>query len=257
MEKRFELVLNNLILLLGNGEDQTEEEDTQDLKEIVIKLTWRNYPELMEWNGKDKLVIFIPDHYLIKVPVYPDPTRGAELVENCREMYQRHPERKEEFKRHGDKIEGAKNQYDGDKVEMDLYEILEERCQKRNETIAVFHSLDLHKFEKGIVSEESSEKDFILINSTCAYIMLIEVKKKLDMTKLRKSLKQLYDNKEKLKQYLKTGLLMNHLSMREEWVVIPMIYCETLQDINNLCRVCDLHVIAGNNLANSQFKNGT
>ena len=71
--------------------------------------------------------------------------------------------------------------------------------------------------------------------------------------KLRKSLKQLYDNKEKLKQYLKTGLLMNHLSMREEWVVIPMIYCETLPDINNLCRVCDLHVITGNNLGNSQL----
>lgn len=133
---------------------------------------------------------------------------------------------------------------------MDLYEILKERSERRSETLAVFHSLNLLKFhEKHSKKEMFSEKDFIIVSAVFGYILIIEAKKTLNPTTLEKSLKQLKDTREKIMQYLQTDILMNHKNLKREWVVIPMIYCEAQHNIRigDDC-ICDFHIITGENL---------
>ena len=64
----------NYILLLGNGRDEL-----LTIPEIVDELLLRNYPMLIDFDGTERLVIFVPDWYLTKLPEYVDPSRGREL----------------------------------------------------------------------------------------------------------------------------------------------------------------------------------
>ena len=93
---------------------------------------------------------------------------------------------------------------------------------------------------------DSKEKDFIIVNATFGYIMIIEVKKTLNATTLTKSLQQLKDTKEKITQYLRTDILMDHLKLKREWMLIPMIYCEVQQGIRigDNCS-CNDYIITG------------
>ena len=120
------------------------------------------------------------------------------------------------------------------------------------EDVAVFHSLDLMKFELEARNERFKEKDFIIVNATFGYIMIIEVKKTLNATTLTKSLQQLKDTKEKIVQYLRTDILMDHLKLKREWTLIPMIYCEVQQGIRigNNCS-CNDYIITGKNLTSA------
>ena len=74
--QRLEMVLDNLVLLLGNGNYPGRERLW--VESIVNKLMWRNYPELMKLKGSEKCVVFVPDHYLINSPecVAPDRVDG-------------------------------------------------------------------------------------------------------------------------------------------------------------------------------------
>ena len=68
-----------LLLCLGNGRTTTS------IKKAVAKLLERNYPELIDFNGENKVVIFVPDYFLnsTKVVKCIDPPRAPELEENC------------------------------------------------------------------------------------------------------------------------------------------------------------------------------
>ena len=104
----------------------------------------------------------------------------------------------------------------------------------------------MHKFESRTLSEKYREKDFIILSPTYGYIMLIEAKKTLTPVSFKSVIGQLNDNKEKLIQYLQSDLLMDHWNIREDWVVIPMIYCEAIAPGFKLCDTCELHIIKGN-----------
>ena len=57
-------ILKNLYVLLGHGQQAI------DIKEAVAKLMERNYPEILAWDGKSKLVVFVPEFYLNKATDY-------------------------------------------------------------------------------------------------------------------------------------------------------------------------------------------
>ena len=75
--------------------------------------------------------------------------------------------------------------------------------------------------------------------------MIIEVKKTLNATTLTKSLQQLKDTKEKIVQYLRTDILMDHLKLKREWTLIPMIYCEEILESIQICADCLNFIIVG------------
>ena len=89
-------IMKELIFLLGHGEWSTS------IPDAVAKLMGRNYPELVNWNGDDKLVIFVPEFYLnsLKAVKYVDPTKGAQKRNYCEEVMESQPDRKADFKRH-------------------------------------------------------------------------------------------------------------------------------------------------------------
>ena len=128
-------------------------------------------------------------------------------------------------------------------IEMSLYDILKDRFENRGvESVAVFHSLNLLKFENDAGSR-SNEKDFIIVSASFGYIMAIEVKKTLNQQTFSKSLQQLQDTKDILLQYLRTDIIMDHLNMRPEWIFIPMIYCDSIEEGCYLHH--HLHIIRG------------
>ena len=63
-EKKLRKIMKELIILLGHGEWSTS------IPDAVAKLMIRNYPELVQWNGDYKLVIFVPEFYLNKAVKY-------------------------------------------------------------------------------------------------------------------------------------------------------------------------------------------
>ena len=62
-DKKLRKILNELIILVGQGQT------VKTISKAVATLLERNYPNLVEWNGSTKLVIFIPDFFLNKVYV--------------------------------------------------------------------------------------------------------------------------------------------------------------------------------------------
>ena len=85
-EKKLRKIMKGLIMLLGHGERTTSVPDA------VAKLMVRNYPELVDWKGDNKLVIFVPEFYLNKAIKYVDPEKGATKLKYCKEVIESKPE---------------------------------------------------------------------------------------------------------------------------------------------------------------------
>ena len=224
---------------MGNGVIATS------IPDAVAKLLARNYPELVDFDGKSKLVIFIPDYYLssLKGVKYIDPSRGPELQAYAKEAAELYPDRKKEFKGHENVfIEGIRS-YRGEVPEMKLYNALKRHSEKSNDSIAVFHSLDIMKFDLDKQENKFTEKDFVVINATQGTVMAIEVKKTLTETTAKESLDQLQGTLEDLQTYLKSDILTDEV-LSPDWIFLPMIYCEEEDEIFS-CDHCRQHIIRG------------
>ena len=192
------------------------------------------------------MVIFVPDYFLnsIKVAKCIDPPRAPELEENCIQASNNCPKRKKEFKEHLKVFNGQAISWYGEEVEMDLYNFLKERSNKRDESLAVFHSLEILKFHEK--NENYHEKDFILINASLGFIMAIETKKALRKKNIQKTIEQLQLTFEDLQTYLLGDILSDEKIDGEDWFFIPMIYCETVEDIT-FDDSCQKHIMIGMN----------
>ena len=96
---------------------------------------------------------------------------------------------------------GGKRTYGGELPERNLYDVLQERFKNKNESVAVFHGIDILKLNLDRTFKVS-EKDFVIISFTYWYIMVIEVKKTLGAgDSVAKSTKQLMEAKEDLEAY--------------------------------------------------------
>lgn len=173
---------------------------------------------------------------------YIDPAMGPELQNHCVAAAEKYPERAKEFLSHKKVLEGGKISWYGEESEMKLYNALKERYQKLKESLAVFHSLQVLKFHKK--ENDFDERDFILLNATHGYLMAIEVKKTLSHDKIHKALEQLQKTMEDMKTYLGSDILPKEDFIGKDWLFMPMIYCESMEDFK-CCESCRQHIITG------------
>ena len=136
-------ILKNLYILLGHGQH------ARDVKEAVSKLMQRNYQEILTWDGKSKLVVFVPEFYLNKATEYVNPEDGPRLLRDCEDLTraETNPERKKHLKKHENKFLAGKRTWSGERPELNLYNALTKYSKKKKKSLAVFHGLDLVKFD--------------------------------------------------------------------------------------------------------------
>ena len=136
-------ILRNLRVLVGHGQPAA------DIKEAVATLMSRNYPEVLNWDGFSKLVVFVPDFYLNKATEYVNPEDGPKLLSDCEDLVsaETNPERRIHLKKHQNKFFEGKRTWKGEYPELNLYNALTKYAMEKNESLAVFHGLNLVKFE--------------------------------------------------------------------------------------------------------------
>ena len=137
-------ILKNLYVLLGHGQQ------ARDIEEAVAKLMERNYPEILAWDGKSKLVVFVPEFYLNKATEYVDPEDGPRRLDDLGDMIPAaatNPRKKKHLESCQKKLQGGRRQWMGEYPEMKLYNALTRYAEKKNESLAVFHGLNLYKFD--------------------------------------------------------------------------------------------------------------
>jgi hypothetical protein len=62
---------------------------------------------------------------------------------------------------------------------------------------------------------------------------------------LRKSMEQLLDTKSDLEWYFSNDVLKEHPWMTSEWVSVPMVYCEEIEEGVEISQTCEDFVIKG------------
>ena len=112
--------------------------------------------------------------------------------------------------------------------------------------MAIFHGLNVLKFDPEQQDNNVNEKDFILVSGTYRYIAVIECKKTLGTGEsVEKSLQQLRDTKLDLESYFRNCILDDE-ELSSDWVFVPIINCEEIEDGGNVCKSCESHIITGN-----------
>ena len=239
-DKKLRKIMRDLIFLLGHNQR------VNSIPEAVAALLKRNYPDLIEWNGDSKLVIFVPDYYLNKAVKYVNPKGGKEVLKNLKEVAESNPDRKEEFEKHIDAVIGAQRMYGGEVPERNLYDALQDHCEKSDESMAIFHGLNILKFDPERQDNNVNEKDFILVSAPHRYIAVIECKKTLGRGEsVDTSLQQLKDTKLDLESYFRNSILDDEEELSSDWAFIPIVNCEEVEDGVNFCESCEPHIIKG------------
>ena len=239
-DKKLRKIMRELIFLLGHNQR------VNSIPEAVAALLKQNYPDLVEWNGDTKLVIFVPDYYLNKAVKYVNPICGNDVLKNLKEVAESNPDRREEFEKHIDAVRGAKRVYRGEVPERNLYDALKDHCAKSDESMAIFHGLNIVKFDPERPDNNVKEKDFILVSATHRYIAVIECKKSLGRgDSVDKSIQQLRDTKLDLESYFRNSILDGEEELSSDWAFIPIINCDEIEDGVIFCESCEPHIIKG------------
>ena len=223
---KFGKIQKRLQCLLGNGRNEV-----LTIPKIVNELFPRNYPELYElqeeskWRGRKKPIkTFVPEWYLTKAPKYIEPKRGPELEKYSEQAASSWPERKKYFEELRKFHIGGQRQHRGELPEKDLYHALQEYYESRDETVAVFHGIDILKLDLNKIPKVN-EKDFVIINASYRYIMVIEVKNTLGPgDSIETSVRQLSEAKQDLEAWFGTEGLSH-------WTYVPVIYTNKIDPI--------------------------
>ena len=85
----------------------------------------------------------------------------------------------------------------GYETEQNLYKALKEYAKISQDSLVIFHSLDLFDYQE----KKFVEKDFLIANVSKSFIISIEAKKTLDKKKTRCAIDQLKSAKTILEQY--------------------------------------------------------
>ena len=229
---KFGKIQKKLACFMGYGRNET-----LSIPEIVDRLLPRNYPELVNFDGTQKLVIFVPEWYLTRAVKHVDPSRSALLRQNSEDAANACPERKRYFETNKKFYLAGERTMCGDQVERNLYDILQDRFKKRNESVVVFHGIEILKMNLDRAFMVS-EKDFVIISATYQYVMVIEVKKTLGAGQsVEKSTKQLLEAKLDMETWFDTEGLHN-------WKYIPLIVTENITTTID-CDVCRKFIVEG------------
>ena len=229
---KFGKIEKKLYCLLGNGRNEILE-----IPEIVDELLTKNYPELKEFNGTEKLVIFVPEWYLTKAIKYVEPTRGSELQRQSEQAADLCPERRRYFEEMKNFYAGGERTYRGEAAEKSLYHALQNYFRSNDESAVVFHGIDILKMNLERTMKVN-EKDFIIISPNYRCIIVIEVKKTLGAgDSVEKSAKQLDEAKIDLEAWFGADGLNN-------WLYVPLIFTEEI-NIQFNCDECKKFIIEG------------
>ena len=124
----------------------------------------------------------------------------------------------------------------GEAPERNFYAALKAYFNGKDETVAVFHGIDILKMN--LDKFKVNEKDFVIINATHKCIIVVEVKNRLGTgNSVEKSIQQLLEAKEDLEEWFATEGL-------EHWRFIPIIYTEKV-DVEINCSQCEQFIIVG------------
>ena len=231
ISKKFGKIQKNLYCLMGNGNNTM-----LTIPEIVAELLPRNYPELVDFNNSKRLLIFIPEWYLAKAAKYIEPSRGPQLQEYSKTLANVCPERKKYFEDLKKFYMAGQRTYRGELPEQNLYVALQAFFKANNESVAVFHGIDILKMN--LDKFQVNEKDFVIINATRRCILVIEVKSTFGAgDSIEKSIHQLNEAKEDLEAWFATEGL-------HRWLFIPLIYTEKIDPTID-CNKCNKHIIEG------------
>ena len=231
MSTKFGKIQKNLNCLLGNGRNQV-----LTIPEIVAELLPRNYPELVDFDGSGRLVIFIPEWYLTKKAEYVEPSRGARLQEQSENAASMCPERRRYFEDLKKFYMAGQRTHRGELPEQNLYAALQSYFHDSLDSVAVFHGIDILKMN--LDKFKVNEKDFIIIDASRRCILVIEVKSTLGAgNSVEKSIQQLKEAKEDLEAWFATEGL-------HHWLFIPLIYAESIDPTID-CNGCNEHIMKG------------
>ena len=124
----------------------------------------------------------------------------------------------------------------GELPEQNLYVALQAYFKENNESVAVFHGIDILKMN--LDKFKVNEKDFVIIDVSRRCILVIEVKSTLGAgDSIEKSIHQLNEAKEDLEAWFATEGL-------EHWTFIPLIYTEKVDPTID-CNGCNQHIFQG------------
>ena len=206
------------------------------IPEIVAQLLPRNYPELLDLDDSKRLLIFVPEWYLSKNVKYVEPYRGPQLQEYSESLANFCQERKRYFEDLKKFYMTGQRTHRGELPEQNLYLALQAYFKGNNESVAVFHGIEILKMN--LDRFKVNEKDFVIINATRRCILVIEVKNTLGAGySIEKSIHQLNEAKEDLEAWFATEGL-------HHWLFIPLIYTEKI-DPTIHCYECNEHIIEG------------
>ena len=232
--KKLKTFKNSLKVLVGNGKS------IGSIVEAVNYLFQRDFSELYQIDHDNKQVpikTFIPEYYLTRATNYLVPENGPAVLENLSNAGKIYSGEKELFNKEHLRIDSAKKVYSGDKPEMNLYHSLKDYFSAKSDFVTIFHGHKLYNIDITIESADKkvSEKDFIIVNLSMKYLMIIESKKNLGAAdSIQKACSQLLKAKEALESWFGADI-------DSTWQYIPVIYCEKLTAINTT----SAHIIKG------------
>ena len=112
-------------------------------------------------------------------------------------------------------------------------------CQLKKHLIKFWNSFS----DQRIINHE---KDFVLVCPNNKCIIVIEAKSTLGAgDSIDKSMDQLLNTKADLESYFTSDIMKENPWMSSEWVFVPMLYCEEIEQDVKISQTCVDFVIQG------------
>ena len=195
-----------------------------DIRKVLDALTKRDYPDLDVFDGLKKLQIFIPDQLLTASPQI----IGEVQYQEIRNTLQQHD------KKLLKKYEGYHDSLKGYIVEYECHEAIKSYFLGKDESVLVIHSLNLEPLETTGFKKLSKEKDFVIVNYTHCYIMVVEVKRTLRCNCDDPNAKsETCPERKSARQILGAYQVLQNLfgaDIDEFWWFIPVTFCWTYEE---------------------------
>ena len=160
---RLQNKVNNCLKIYHLGQSTTY----TSINDAVSGLTLRDYPLLEDFDGNETLKIFIPEIFLTTCPSIIGQEEYSQLREALRND---NPELVHNF-------DGQLENLKGFLVEELCFDSFKIYFGMKDESITLIHSLDFLPLSSGKEKVNSKEKDFVIVNYTHCYIMVVEVKR--------------------------------------------------------------------------------
>ena len=216
-DKRLRNIKKGLRVLMGGG--KTIVDDLVEVTDEVFKRDFQPFYDLGE--SDEKVQAFVPDYFLTKSFNNLSPGKEDERVHQIEEYIKKNPDEEYKFVKILEKIKTETQVIKGDRPEMHLFDALKDYCSSRNEICLVFHGQNLYDIDITMHREKApkmSEKDFIILNLTYRYVMIIEVKNTYGGKNVAKAEKQLTGARESFQAWFGADL-------DQSWSIILIVYC--------------------------------